>query len=314
MAQMADVSSADLLAELNNVERRIQYFNVALIFTVLVFGCVTYVLPTWWLFVLVSLPTVPLLLWARHSDVTNGTVFLRYQMDEVAEQAFDTFKVGFQRFNCNRIWNLEAEGKTRDWKHNAGATGIVRRKRTSPKLACPPRLVTNISVASISSGRETLYFFPDRILVYQGKSVGAISYADLDIATAQQVFVESERVPNDAKVVGHTWRFVNKDGGPDRRFKDNHQIPLALYGEIRLKSTTGLNEVFQTSKTSSADALRQAIEEQLGAGKMSKGVLIATLVRPGDLQEKEPQTEESSPVEDKETPPTTGMKVWTARK
>ena len=33
-------------------------------------------------------------------------------------------------------------------------------------------------------------------------------------------------------MIGKTWRYVNKKGGPDLRFKDNPQIPLYRYGQI----------------------------------------------------------------------------------
>jgi hypothetical protein len=42
-------------------------------------------------------------------------------------------------------------------------------------------------------------------------------------------------------VVGHTWRFVNKQGGPDRRFNNNAQQPVCLYGELTFTSPGGLN-------------------------------------------------------------------------
>ena len=49
-------------------------------------------------------------------------------------------------------------------------------------------------------------------------------------------------------MIGHTWRYVNKKGGPDARFKDNPQIPEVRYGDLRLSSASGLNEALQTSK------------------------------------------------------------------
>ena len=41
---------------------------------------------------------------------------------------------------------------------------------------------------------------------------------------------------------------MNKSGGPDRRFKDNRQLPICLYGELELSSTSGLNTVIMYSK------------------------------------------------------------------
>lgn len=40
---------------------------------------------------------------------------------------------------------------------------------------------------------------------------------------------------------------VNKSGGPDRRFKNNRELPICLYGEIELRSESGLNTVLMFS-------------------------------------------------------------------
>jgi hypothetical protein len=39
----------------------------------------------------------------------------------------------------------------------------------------------------------------------------------------------------------------NIDGTPDKRFMDNHQIPICQYGEISITSETGLNEAYHIS-------------------------------------------------------------------
>ena len=81
-------------------------------------------------------------------------------------------------------------------------------------------------------------------------------------------FIEEEGVPSDAEVVGHTWRFVNKSGGPDRRFNNNRQIPKVLYLQMRLRSSEGLRKVLYFSRVvdhvgfdAALDSLRRKIRE-----------------------------------------------------
>jgi hypothetical protein len=69
-------------------------------------------------------------------------------------------------------------------------------------------------------------------------------------------------VSPDTEVIGSTWRFVAKSGGPDRRFKDNYEIPVARYGELRLRSPSGLDELFQCSKAKIASAVAGALGAQ----------------------------------------------------
>lgn len=84
----------------------------------------------------------------------------------------------------------------------------------------------------------------------QGSKLGALNYKDITMSSHTTRFIESEGVPSDSQIVGQTWKYVNKSGGPDRRFKDNRQLPICLYGELRLTSTSGLNTVIMYSNPS----------------------------------------------------------------
>ena len=105
----------------------------------------------------------------------------------------------------------------------------------------------NLQVASFKAGKETLLFLPDKLFIMQGSKIGALNYSDITFNAHTTRFIESESVPRDAQVVGQTWKYVNKSGGPDRRFKDNRQLPICLYGELELKSISGLNTVIMYS-------------------------------------------------------------------
>lgn len=91
-------------------------------------------------------------------------------------------------------------------------------------------------------------FFPDRLFIFETNGVGAVSYSKLTIRSADTPFIEEQGVPRDAKVVDRTWQYVNKSGGPGRRFKDNKELPVALCEEMSLESDSGLNEVIQISQ------------------------------------------------------------------
>ena len=91
-----------------------------------------------------------------------------------------------------------------------------------------------------------------------GGPLAVIDIRDLSIAFRQATWVEHEAVPSDARVVGETWDKVNKDGTPDRRFKDNRRHPLVAYGELTLTSPTGLHEVYVVSSVAAAHQFSDA--------------------------------------------------------
>ncbi len=62
-------------------------------------------------------------------------------------------------------------------------------------------------------------------------------------------------MPADAMVVDTTWRYVNKNGGPDRRFKDNRELPVVQYGRVALTASTGMNNMLSFSNAQAAEVL-----------------------------------------------------------
>ena len=102
---------------------------------------------------------------------------------------------------------------------------------------------------------------PDKILIIRKNKVGALSYKNLNIKFNETRFIESEYVAKDAKVVDHTWQYVNKNGSPDKRFKNNRQLPICLYGVIYLTSPEGLNVELQVSSLTITNEFEDALNK-----------------------------------------------------
>jgi hypothetical protein len=116
-------------------------------------------------------------------------------------------------------------------------------------------------------GKQTLYFFPDRILVFEGPEVGAVSYDSVSVVLGQTRFVEENGVPADAQIVDSTWRYVNKNGTPDRRFNNNRELPVVLYSQIRISSPAGLNIALESSNLNKAAAFSGGLELYISSGR-----------------------------------------------
>jgi hypothetical protein len=99
------------------------------------------------------------------------------------------------------------------------------------------------------------------VLIADGNRFGAISYPDLRINYQPSRFIEDGRVPSDAQVVDYTWQYANRKGGPDRRFNNNRQLPVCLYDSLHLSSPSGLNELFEFSRTGVTGGLAAAVDD-----------------------------------------------------
>ncbi len=182
---------------------------------------------------------------------TKGTIDLDYSIDDDQKSVVDERMQPMLKItDCAKVWRIMQTSKVIDRKYASGASNTVNRTACKATTKAPFPFKANLQVASFKAGKENLLFLPDKLFIMQGSKIGALNYSDITFNAHTTRFIESESVPRDAQVVGQTWKYVNKSGGPDRRFKDNRQLPICLYGELELSSTSGLNTVIMFSNPS----------------------------------------------------------------
>jgi len=174
-----------------------------------------------------------------------------YELEQDATAAYEAMTAAFDHLAASSMkWHVDSGGAVRDihsWKRNSGASHIIDRRPTEFGYELPRVLKSNITPPSIKVGKERLYFLPDVVLVVENSKIGAVAYDSLNVAWQDSNFIEDGTLPRDAKVIRHTWKHPNKNGGPDRRFSNNYQIPVCRYESIYLGSNNGLNELLQVS-------------------------------------------------------------------
>lgn len=181
---------------------------------------------------------------------TFGLIGLDYVIDD------DQKDVVFQRINpfartalSEKCWRIIQSNKVIDKKYTGGASNSVKRVlcKTFQRAVFPFKSST--AAVSFKSGNETLIFLPDKLFIIQGNKIGALDYNDISKSISNKRFIEDGMVPKDTQIVGYTWQYVNKSGDPDKRFKNNRKLPICQYGEIKLKSTLGLNTIIMFSNS-----------------------------------------------------------------
>lgn len=113
---------------------------------------------------------------------------------------------------------------------------------------------------------EDIYIYPGFVMMRSpGQDFALIDVRELVLEPALCSFHEEERVPSDSEVIGYTWARTNKDGSPDRRFRDNYQIPIVRYVELWFRSPTGLEEAYLFSNLERTKAFSFAFVEYQAA-------------------------------------------------
>lgn len=206
---------------------------------------------------------IPFIRWLKKMDKERLSIGLHYDMDEKYQQVYQQFQAHFVTFSqSSGIWQyLNAQGTT-DYKRNAGAGKLIRRVRIpglSGNKMPAPYFVANVAIPCISLHKMELYFLPERLLIKRGKTFASVFYKNLRITGVVTRFIESETLPRDARVLDYTWQYVNKAGGPDKRFNNNRRLPICAYSEYTFTSGTGIFEIIATSKLSAMDDFMEFI-------------------------------------------------------
>lgn len=197
---------------------------------------------------LISICLIPIGIILKLLIAYKWKIDLTYEMDDINQKKFDSLNEFLQLLQQNkRLWQVGSSTRVYNTKYNAGAGNNVSRHAISVSKSMPWYISHNIDVFCLKLTTEKIYFTPDRMLIFKNFSVGCRKYNDMVAGFDTTNFVESEFVPRDAEIIRYTWRYVNKSGGPDKRFNNNRQIPVCKYGEISLTSEDGINILLECS-------------------------------------------------------------------
>jgi len=191
----------------------------------------------------------------------TARIFYDIDNDEIVNRLALCNAAGESLAKACSLWRIHSSNRTTQSKYHAGANTLIERRPTRCAVGYVKGMILNIEPWTVSVGSQEFLFLPDRLLVREGKRLAAVPYEWLSAEHRSTSFIEDGPVPRDATAVGTTWRFVNKSGGPDLRFNNNRQLPVLGYGELALRSRSGLNTVFQASTPAATWTAANALQE-----------------------------------------------------
>lgn len=260
VSQMVDATSQDIVTEINRKLALRPLFPIALIVSALGFVVLIALSASGLLFLIWALIAIIGCGLSRYRDVVTKSVVVMYDIEPTMLGVQEQLQKAIGELaSCARRWHITQEASIREKKYHAGASKAVIREPIAISSRGLPGLRSNVDIPALTAGKKMLAFTPERLLVLDKNRVGAVPYSDLEFEIKEEKLVDTEGVPSDSEVVGHTWRYVNKKGGPDRRFRNNQQLPIVRYEELHLTSTSGLNELFCFSKVGAAPLLKDAV-------------------------------------------------------
>jgi hypothetical protein len=204
---------------------------------------------------------------AIYARLKECKVSLTIDLDVTLAPLYDKMKAAFDELRKSaKQWDITSSVTTDMKRERTAAYEKVTRSLVNLKPGRLDFVKSDLDAMQlVNANGADLYLYPAFLLVFRSfHDFALVDILDFDISYSDTRFQEEEGVPGDSTVIGKTWRYVNKNGTPDRRFSDNYEIPVALYGEVRIRSEKGLNEAYMFSNAAAAKNFAQAFAEFKG--------------------------------------------------
>jgi len=180
--------------------------------------------------------------------------------DEIERAYASVVRAFSSAMNCSSIWDVTHDRATNRIAERTTAYRALNRKPVKLRFAKSDRIkgAGDAMQFDNTNGEDILIFPGILFLESPDRRFALIDIRDVTLEAGESRFIEEDAIPNDTEIVSRTWAKSNKDGSPDRRFKDNYQIPVCRYVKFLFKSKTGLNEEYMLSSYQKAHAFPEA--------------------------------------------------------
>lgn len=168
----------------------------------------------------------------------------------------------YELSGADNVWHIERIYPNKKMNSHGGAKEIYDRRAVRVKKSLPRFIRTNVNVWRLELKNAGLFFFPDFILMEKGGGYSAVEYEALSIEYIEKPYFETAADPDDGEKIGRTWLHPKKDGSADRRFRNNLQISIMLYAELKIISSSGDSFHFQVSNIRTAYMFYRFISQQ----------------------------------------------------
>jgi hypothetical protein len=191
----------------------------------------------------------------------NCKVDINLHTDEAIGDAFDTLSNAYDALlGCLKVWDITGVWEADDALSRSGIKQKFVRRAVTLRRTDPEIVRSRFSALHFGNANGgDLYVYPAFVLISSLSGIfGVVDIRKLSLNFKILDYPEEGIVPSDAENAGNTWTKVNKDGSPDRRFRDNRSIPLCRYGLLHFTTDAGLNEVYCLSNVSLAENFYRA--------------------------------------------------------
>ncbi|MDM1295342.1 DUF4236 domain-containing protein [Sphingobacterium sp. N143] len=199
-----------------------------------------------------------------HEQIEASYVDLKVDFEIELQQKYDALVSSFLTLSkSHKIWDVTSAHYEDRVVTRSSASTVVSRTDVRFGIKSIPEFKSEVKALYFQNANGAdLYIYPSFIIMYsKTKEFAIIGLDEISLQQHAVRFTETQGVPADSKTIDMTWAKVNKDGSRDKRFTGNYQIPVVRYGEIKLRTVTGVNEEYEFSNYEATEAFANAFME-----------------------------------------------------
>ena len=201
-------------------------------------------------------------------QIEASYVELAIEFDLELKQKYDALVTAFVNLTkCRKIWDVTSAHYQDRVITRSSASTLIKRTIVHFGLKSIPEFKSTVQALYFQNANGAdLYIYPGFIVMYsRATNFAVIGLDEIDFQQSYVRFTETQGVPADSKVIDQTWAKVNRNGSRDKRFKGNYQIPVVRYGEIKLRTVTGVHEEYEFSNYEATEAFGNAFRSYQNA-------------------------------------------------
>lgn len=174
----------------------------------------------------------------RHTIISRLATAISITPDLQTANEFERFAEAWKTlFQSQWVYLITYEQPELYPKINAGRSVVLGRKKARYKVKLPKYIKGDNKHFTVCVNGHTLTFFPGLTIVDCGSCVYAIQNCDIETNQWTEEHPGIDFASSDATVSRHTWKYANKNGNPDRRYKNNYSIPVYKFGFVEIEAT-----------------------------------------------------------------------------
>lgn len=204
---------------------------------------------------------------------------IKYDVDESAstdvltlyEKLCESFEL---LLTSQKIWEQTSKMQNLEAKSSAGS--LVSLKETNFGVGVFNYIKSKFDVPIIPIANQLLYIYPEYAILSTSPSrFEIVDYANISMIYTAIRFNEPGFYPLDAEKIGTTWEYVNKNGGPDKRYANNRQISVVRYGGLNLIIKGKMTVTFQVSNAKLAEDFCSIFNKFAGTVRANKNESVS---------------------------------------